>query len=402
MRICFLRLFSCQLGRVLTVALTVVLVFVFAMLVYDIAPQKQHRLDYAGLQYWKISVCRNNGDITKNGALIMGFRYRKSINLGGGFRVNVSKSGIGYSFGTRGCRVTKTASGKTRTTLSIPGTGISYVEELPSEKPQTPKISPCYNAGITSSTVIKNGDASEMVMNGSEEILSAAQRIMSMDKVSTIGIIVAVLLAFLQPLFWILAALFVIIKIYMRTAGQVSLEYEIDDDQKELIEQRMAQIRKIASSKQLWRITESCGVTDRKYTGGAGQLLTMASCWINTEAPFPFKTSAKIVSFETKAEIITFLPDKLLVIQGKHIGMVDYADVSISVDTKRFIESGSVPDDAKVVGSTWQYVNKSGGPDRRFKNNRMLPVCLYGKMKLRSPVGLNTVIMFSKNPETVQ
>lgn len=28
----------------------------------------------------------------------MGFRYRKSINLGGGFRINLSKSGIGYSW----------------------------------------------------------------------------------------------------------------------------------------------------------------------------------------------------------------------------------------------------------------------------------------------------------------
>ena len=29
----------------------------------------------------------------------MGFRYRKSINLGGGFRINLSKSGVGYSWG---------------------------------------------------------------------------------------------------------------------------------------------------------------------------------------------------------------------------------------------------------------------------------------------------------------
>lgn len=32
----------------------------------------------------------------------MEFRYRKSINLGGGFRINLSKSGIGYSWGTKG------------------------------------------------------------------------------------------------------------------------------------------------------------------------------------------------------------------------------------------------------------------------------------------------------------
>lgn len=53
----------------------------------------------------------------------MGFRYRKSINLGGGFKVNVSKSGVGYSWGVKGARVTKTARGTTRKTLSVPGTG---------------------------------------------------------------------------------------------------------------------------------------------------------------------------------------------------------------------------------------------------------------------------------------
>ena len=58
----------------------------------------------------------------------MGFRFRKSINMGP-FRVNLSKSGIGYNVGGKGARYTKTANGKTRTTLNIPGTGLSYVEE---------------------------------------------------------------------------------------------------------------------------------------------------------------------------------------------------------------------------------------------------------------------------------
>ncbi len=59
----------------------------------------------------------------------MGLRFRKSINLGGGVRLNISKSGVGYSVGTKGLRVTKTADGKLRTTTSIPGTGISHVSE---------------------------------------------------------------------------------------------------------------------------------------------------------------------------------------------------------------------------------------------------------------------------------
>lgn len=57
----------------------------------------------------------------------MGFRFRKSKSFGP-FRINVSKSGIGWSVGTKGARYTHRADGKKQTTLSIPGTGISYVD----------------------------------------------------------------------------------------------------------------------------------------------------------------------------------------------------------------------------------------------------------------------------------
>ena len=58
----------------------------------------------------------------------MGFRFKKSIKAGP-VRVNLSKSGVGYSVGWKGFRVTKKASGGARTTTSIPGTGISYVSD---------------------------------------------------------------------------------------------------------------------------------------------------------------------------------------------------------------------------------------------------------------------------------
>lgn len=64
----------------------------------------------------------------------MGFRFRKSFNLGKGLKINLSKHGIGYSIGTKGVRVTKTAKGTTRKTLTLPGTGLSYVTESKSDK----------------------------------------------------------------------------------------------------------------------------------------------------------------------------------------------------------------------------------------------------------------------------
>lgn len=58
----------------------------------------------------------------------MGLRFRKSIKLGNA-RINLSKSGVGYSYGVKGLRKGVGPTGRTRTTASIPGTGISYVAE---------------------------------------------------------------------------------------------------------------------------------------------------------------------------------------------------------------------------------------------------------------------------------
>lgn len=55
----------------------------------------------------------------------MGFYYRKSISLGP-FRVNVGKSGVGYSVGVPGARTGVSSRGKRYTTFGLPGTGIGY------------------------------------------------------------------------------------------------------------------------------------------------------------------------------------------------------------------------------------------------------------------------------------
>lgn len=59
----------------------------------------------------------------------MGFRYRRSIRLGkSGTRINLSGSGVGMSTGVKGMRFGVGPRG-TRTTLTVPGTGISYVAQ---------------------------------------------------------------------------------------------------------------------------------------------------------------------------------------------------------------------------------------------------------------------------------
>jgi hypothetical protein len=55
----------------------------------------------------------------------MGFRFQRRIKLFPGVRLNISKSGVTTSIGTRGARVTL-GGGRTRTTVGIPGTGMSH------------------------------------------------------------------------------------------------------------------------------------------------------------------------------------------------------------------------------------------------------------------------------------
>ena len=65
----------------------------------------------------------------------MGFRYRKSVKLGGGLRLNFSKRGIGISAGVKGLRFGIGPSGA-RITAGIPGTGLYYEKRLGSGRRQ--------------------------------------------------------------------------------------------------------------------------------------------------------------------------------------------------------------------------------------------------------------------------
>lgn len=60
----------------------------------------------------------------------MGLRFRKSINLGKGFKLNIGKGSIGLSGGVKGARVSVNSKGRKTATFSIPGTGISYSVNL--------------------------------------------------------------------------------------------------------------------------------------------------------------------------------------------------------------------------------------------------------------------------------
>lgn len=66
----------------------------------------------------------------------MGFRFRRSVKLFPGVRLNLGKRGASVSVGPRGAKLTIGPTG-TRATIGIPGTGISYTEKVASRPDAT-------------------------------------------------------------------------------------------------------------------------------------------------------------------------------------------------------------------------------------------------------------------------
>ena len=70
----------------------------------------------------------------------MGLRFRKSVTLCKGVRLNFGKTGVSISSGIPGFRRTVHSSGRVTTSVGIPGTGIYYVDtKNPSKKKETKK-----------------------------------------------------------------------------------------------------------------------------------------------------------------------------------------------------------------------------------------------------------------------
>lgn len=340
----------------------------------------------------------------------MGFRFRRSINLGGGFKINLSKSGIGYSWGTKGYRISRTARGTTRRTYSIPGTGISYVDESgnrnrnrnrsqrrnqnritqPSQR-QIPQ--PTYNQ--TPERAIESADISQFKEAEEGTISDALERTIRLNFIGTL-LLWGLLLIPVNPILVLIPIVGVILKIAAHTAGRVTLEYSFDPEKEDEHTRRIDAWQLLAEGKKEWQVLTEQFNNNRKVNAGAGRSLKRIACKIEKGHPYYIKTNVDTIQITLhNKERLIILPDKVFFVRKRKVGMIDYSDFRISVSSVRFVETDPIPKDAQVVGYTWQYVNKNGTPDQRFKNNKQIPLCLYGQVFLRSSSGLNVELQIS-------
>ena len=71
----------------------------------------------------------------------MGVRFRKSVNIAPGVKVNVGKKSVGVSVGGKYGGVSVNSKSGVHTRTSIPGTGISYTKKIGSNKRKSETLS---------------------------------------------------------------------------------------------------------------------------------------------------------------------------------------------------------------------------------------------------------------------
>ena len=58
----------------------------------------------------------------------MAMRFRRSVKVAPGVKVNLSKKNVGVTVGSKGAHYSVNTSGRKTTTVGVPGTGVSFVD----------------------------------------------------------------------------------------------------------------------------------------------------------------------------------------------------------------------------------------------------------------------------------
>ena len=336
----------------------------------------------------------------------MPWYLRKYVSIGP-VRFNLSKSGIGTSFGVKGFRVGVRPNGKSY--VHAGRHGLYYRQELGSIH---------QNESVTNYDLetLNQNDTVDFNSMSSAELSSVAKKDLLSQlnksyKAFRIDYLVGVLFLILSLIVWkesnlirILVISFGIVisigaVIWETRRRTIEITYEFENDYFEPYKKIINAFNDIANNSRIWSMINSRYLYDAhesKLNSGASNLIDRKSATAGEGKPPWVKTNISIPAIKMDIRSLYFIPDGILVYDQNGVGIVEYKDLIIEYDTTRFIEEHP-PNDSEIVGETWKYPNKYGGPDRRFNNNYQIPICLYGELKIKTKKGLLLYLMTSRD-----
>jgi hypothetical protein len=368
--------------------------------------------------------------------LDMAWRFRKSVKVFPGVRINIGKKGISTTIGVRGASVNISNRG-TFLNTGVPGTGLSNRSRI--DTPDRPASIPRGNrsASVPSSVPslipdfggqnvlddagsIKSVEAEAITSDGLQSLklmlLDAHQEKSEIEKLlAPKGKVLSILDTRLQQKekSWITRRFFPKKIEAMRESVEearaeveelqqqrdlclldvdVECEPEIDAAYQHLSES----FDTLSTCQKIWDIT-SAVATSAAERSAASQSVDRREVQFDRTSLELVKSSRPAMRLRNaNGGDLYVYPGFVLILSGeKELGLVDLAEVTVEYRPQRFLEEDGVPSDSKVVDHTWKKVNKDGSPDKRFAGNYQIPVAYYGKVRLSSATGLNEEYSFS-------
>jgi len=341
----------------------------------------------------------------------MGFYIRKSVGFGP-IRFNLSKSGVGVSFGVKGARL---STGPRGTYVNMGSHGIYYRQKI-NGSIESQSTSPSEDTGKNfnnaSGKVEVNID--NLVESSSKDLLDKINSRIRQPKYALLVGFISTLIAggillfgsiiqnlqsvfsFVWLFFYGIAGIFWITGLWVawvtsqqeKLSQTTTLKYTLDEKAKQNFISVQATLENLSKSARIWLLTSKVDTFDWKRNAGASSLISRSRAIVKQIAPPFIQTRIKVFSLSLNSIQLFFLPDQIFVFQNGKYGAVSYGSLKIDEMPTRFIEDETVPSDSHIVDNTWQYVRKDGGPDLRFKNNRQLPIVQYGYVEISSSTGL--------------
>ena len=139
-----------------------------------------------------------------------------------------------------------------------------------------------------------------------------------------------------------------------------------------------------------------------KRNAGVDNCIERIPITVSKKLPYYLKTNIPCFCLSIKKKKLYFLPNKVLVHDEEKTIGINFSELLFEFSDTTFVEQEAVAYDSEVVDYTYQYVNKKGGPDKRYKNNPQYPVCLYGKIDIKNDDGFNLSILLSSKTKTEQ
>lgn len=333
----------------------------------------------------------------------MGVYLRTSLKAGP-FRFNLSKSGIGVSAGVPGFRV---GTGPRGNYVRVGARGVSYRATLssgsrasrsaPSARTGTrsrPLDGPATLPGSVAIQEIPTATIEQLQGSNPSEFvgqLQAAARQRSMwPWVAAFAVLVSAPLLMLPMI--VLGPLVYWVFLRDRAAQRIVAFYDFENQAAVQFSRLVDAAEEICRSHRNWAIVGSGAVvttTQYKMNSGVSAVVKRKPTTANTNGPRELVTNIAVPSFPCGDHMLYLLPDRVLVKHRRSFADVSYRELFTAAADQRFTERASVPADSQQIGTTWQYVNVKGGPDRRFKNNPRLPIMLYGSISFTTRTGLN-------------